>query len=104
MVHGVAAQGFNDPADYERARPSYPPAAAQWFVDQLSLAPGKTVVDLAAGTGKFTRLLTPSGAQLFACEPVPGMRATFRSVLSEVPLLAGTSEAMPLRDASVDAV
>lgn len=104
MVHGVAAQGFNDPADYERARPSYPPEAVQWFVDTLGIAPGKTVVDLAAGTGKFTRLLAPFGAQLFACEPVPGMRATFRSVLPDVPLFAGTSEAMPLRDASVDAV
>jgi SAM-dependent methyltransferase len=104
VVHDIAAEGFNDPADYERARPSYPPEAVQWFVDRLHIAPGMTLVDLAAGTGKFTRLLTPFNARLFACEPVPGMRATFQTVLPTVALFAGTSEAMPLRDASVDGV
>jgi SAM-dependent methyltransferase len=104
VVHDVAAQGFSDPGDYERARPSYPPEAVAWFVDQLGIAPGKTVIDLASGTGKFTRLLAPAGADLVACEPVAGMRTTFRSVLVDTPLIAGTSEAVPLRDASVDAV
>jgi SAM-dependent methyltransferase len=37
-------------------------------------------------------------------EPVGGMRATFRSVLPDVPLLAGTAEALPLRDLSIDVV
>ena len=62
MVHDVAAAGFNDPADYEAARPSYPPDAVAWFVEQLRIAPGRRVADVAAGTGKLTRLLVPTGA------------------------------------------
>ena len=104
MVHDVAAAGFNDPGDYEAARPSYPPDAVAWFVENLRLAPGRRVADVAAGTGKLTRLLVPTGAELLAVEPVPGMRATFRPLLPEVPLVAATAEAMPFRAAALDAI
>ena len=43
MVHEVAAAGFNDPADYEAARPSYPPDAVSWVVDHLRIGPGARV-------------------------------------------------------------
>ncbi len=104
MVHNVAATGFNDPTDYEAARPSYPPDAVAWFVRHLRIGAECRVADVAAGTGKFTRLLEPTGAALVAVEPVPGMRATFRRVLPALPLVAGTAEAMPFAAASFDAV
>jgi SAM-dependent methyltransferase len=104
VVHNVAAAGFNDSGDYEAARPSYPPDAVAWFVDHLRIAPGRRVADVAAGTGKLTRLLAPTGAELLAVEPVPGMRATFRRVLPAVPLVAGTAEAMPFAAAAFDAI
>jgi len=104
MVHEVAAAGFSNPGDYEAARPSYPPDAVAWFVEHLRIAPGATVVDLAAGTGKLTRLLVPAGASLIAAEPVAGMRATFRDVLPNVPIIATTAEQLPFRDGSLDAV
>ena len=104
MVHEVAAAGFSNPGDYEAARPSYPPDAVAWFVEHLRIAPGATVVDLAAGTGKLTRLLVPAGAYLIAAEPVAGMRATFREVLPNVPIIATTAEQLPFRDGSLDAV
>jgi SAM-dependent methyltransferase len=104
MVHEVAAAGFNDPADYEAARPSYPPEAVAWFAERLAIAPGRRVVDLAAGTGKLTRLLASLGAYLFAIEPVPGMRETFQRVVPDVPVVAGTAEAIPVRDDSLDAI
>ena len=57
-VHEVASSGFGAEADaYERARPSYPPDAVAWIVDALGLTAGGVVCDVAAGTGKFTRLL-----------------------------------------------
>jgi SAM-dependent methyltransferase len=104
-VHDVAATGFDAQADaYERARPSYPSDAVAWFVEHLRLAPGATVVDLAAGTGKFTRLLTPSGAQLIAVEPVEGMARVLRSTVPGVPLASSTAEALPFAAGSLDVV
>jgi SAM-dependent methyltransferase len=104
MVHEVAAAGFNDSADYEAARPSYPPEAIAWLVEHLDIRSDRRVCDLAAGTGKLTRLVVPTGADLLAIEPVPGMRATFRRVLHEVPVVAGTAEALPVRTAVLDAL
>ena len=104
MVHNVAAQGFNDPGDYEAARPSYPPDAVAWLVEHLRIETGRRVADVAAGTGKLTRLLVPTGADLVAVEPVGGMRNTFRGLLPGIPVVAGTAEALPLRDGCLDAM
>jgi SAM-dependent methyltransferase len=104
MVHEVAAAGFSDAADYEAARPSYPPEAVAWLVEHLRIAPGARVVDLAAGTGKLTRLLAPAGAHLVAAEPVAGMRELFHASVRGVPQLACTAEQLAFRDASLDAV
>ena len=104
MVHEVAAAGFSDPGDYEAARPSYPPEAVAWFVENLRIEPGRTVVDLAAGTGKLTRLLVPAGADLVAAEPVAGMRDTFLTILPDIPIVATTAEQLAFRDGSLDAV
>jgi SAM-dependent methyltransferase len=96
-----ATRGFERAADvYERGRPDYPAAAIAWLVDRLGLRPGRTLVDLAAGTGKLTRLLVPSGADVIAVEPLAAMRA----LIENARVLAGTAEAMPLPDASADAV
>jgi SAM-dependent methyltransferase len=62
------------------------------------------VLDLAAGTGKFTRQLVPLGAELIAVEPVARMRRKLAEVLPGVTALAGTAEEVPLDDRSVDAV
>lgn len=52
----------------------------------------------------MTRLLTPTGATLIVIEPVPEMHHVLRQFLPEVPVAAGTAEALPLKNASVDAV
>jgi SAM-dependent methyltransferase len=104
-IHDVAARGFDAEAEtYERTRPAYPPDAVAWVAEHLRLAPGTTVVDLAAGTGISTRLLTPTGARVIAVEPVAGMRSVLARTLPTVPVCAGTAEALPLRDAALDAV
>ena len=100
-IDPVAAAGFASAADvYERARPSYPPEAVEWLVERTALGPGKTVVDLGAGTGKLTRLLVPSGAHIVAVEPIPEMRAKIEG--AEV--LDGTAEEIPLGDGVADLV
>jgi SAM-dependent methyltransferase len=100
-VHEVASSGFGAEADaYERARPSYPPDAVAWTVDALGITPGRVVADVAAGTGKFTRVLQPTGAWIVAVEPVAGMRER----LPRVPAAAATAERLPFRDQSIDAL
>jgi len=105
VVHDVARLGFHREAEvYERSRPSYPPEAVAWLVDNLGIGPGRVVVDLAAGTGKMTRLLVPAGAALVAVDPVAGMRDVLRRLLPAVPTVAGNAEALPFRGSTLDAV
>lgn len=97
--------GFDAGAEtYERGRPTYSVDTVDWVVRTGRLGPGKTVVDLAAGTGKLTRLLVPSGARIVAVEPVTGMRDQLRRLLPQVEALEGTAESIPLPDHSADAV
>lgn len=104
-VHAAAAVGFNRAGDdYERGRPGYPPAAVDHLVQLLGIEAGGRVLDLAAGTGKLTRALAGSGAELIAVEPVAGMREQFERATPEVRVLAGTAEQIPLADAELDAV
>ena len=103
-VHPAAA-GFARAADvYERARPEYPPEAVAWLVSRLGLGPGRVVVDVAAGTGKLTRLLVPSGARVVAVEPLAEMRAQLAEAVPGLEALEGTAEALPLADDFADAI
>lgn len=99
-----ATRGFAAAGVYERGRPGYPAAAVQRMVERLELRPGRTVLDLAAGTGKLTRLLVPTGANVIAVEPLLEMRAELERRVPRVAALAGTAERIPLDDAYVDAV
>ena len=103
MVHPSAATGFARSVEaYERARPEYPPEAIAWLAEALGLRPGRTVVDLAAGSGKLTRPLAALGCEVIAIEPVAEMRAAIGPTRAAP--LDGTAEAMPLPDDSADAV
>jgi SAM-dependent methyltransferase len=105
VIHEAAARGFARAADaYERGRPGYPPEAVEHLRDALGIGPGRAVLDLAAGTGKLTRLLAATGAELVAVEPVDQMREALARALPEVTALAGTAEDLPLAADSVDAV
>jgi ubiquinone/menaquinone biosynthesis C-methylase UbiE len=86
---------------YERSRPQYAADGVAWLARRLRLG---RVLDLAAGTGKLTRQLVGLGADVVAVEPGPEMRAVFERVVPGVEVLAGSAEAIPLPDASVDAV
>ena len=100
-IHPTAAEGFDRAAAaYERGRPDYPAAAVAWLAEQLDLRPGVTVVDLAAGTGKLTRLLVPTGAAVVAVEPVASMRA----LIEGGEALDGRADAMPFAEEWADAV
>lgn len=104
-VHAAASAGFcRAGEDYERGRPDYPAAARDHLITTLGLHPGRTVLDLAAGTGKLTRALVSTGAAVIAVEPVDGMRARLIATTPGARVLTGTAERIGLDDASVDAV
>lgn len=89
---------------YERGRTGYPADAVAWLVNALGIEQFSTVVDLAAGTGKLTRLLVPAAVRVVAVEPVIAMRTELARVVERARVVAGTAEAIPLSGASVDAV
>lgn len=104
-IHDTASRGFARASEeYERGRPGYPEAAVALLAAELGIGPGSTVVDLAAGTGKLTRSLPPLGARVIAIEPIAEMRAQLARAVPGVQALRGSAEALPLQDASVDAV
>ena len=88
-------------AAYAEHRPDYAQAAVRWALER---APGSRVLDLGAGTGKLTATLVSLGAEVVAVEPDPAMLTELRRALPTVRALRGSAEAVPLPDASVDAV
>jgi SAM-dependent methyltransferase len=95
-----AGSGDRWPADYERGRPGWPPEVA----DVPGLPPTATVLELAAGTGKLTRLLGATFARVIALEPAEPMRRALVRTCPDVEMVAASAESIPLPNASVDAV
>ncbi|MFE1881925.1 class I SAM-dependent methyltransferase [Streptomyces diastatochromogenes] len=62
------------------------------------------MLDLGAGTGELTATLVALGAEVVAVEPDLAMLTELRRSLPDVCALSGSAEAIPLPDASVDAV
>jgi len=87
-------------AEYDEARPSYPDR----ILELLPLGGAATVLDLGAGTGKLTQVLARRYPHVIAVEPLDAMRAVLERVVPEADARAGAAEAIPLADASVDAV
>src|SRR5207253_1626634 len=104
-THPTAAAGFARAADaYERGRPAYPADAVAHLAARFRLGEGVTVLDLAAGTGKLTRMLTMTGATVIAVEPVVGMRRVLEKAVPGARVLDGTAESIPVEDGAVDAI
>lgn len=76
---------------------------ARWrrsMVNGLGLAPGATVLDVAAGTGSITRLLLDHGARVVSLDQSVGMLSAGDSPTPVV----GVGEQLPFRDEAFDAV
>jgi SAM-dependent methyltransferase len=87
-------------SNYDRVRPGPAPAAVDWLLpDGCEVA-----VELAAGTGLFTRAIEGRVAQVVAIEPDERMREILVARSPGIQVLDGRAEAIPLPDACADAV
>jgi len=118
-VHQISKSGFNDAtADaYEQARPSYPKGTVQYIKEVITnkgLPSTLNVLELGAGTGKFTRSFFETslvGEQqqdlnYTATEPSDGFREVLaKSAPSGVSqIMAATGDAINVPSGSQDAV
>ena len=87
--------------EYAAGRPHYPDA----LLADLPLTQGAIVVELGAGTGKFTRLLVRHGVRVIAVEPSEPMAERIPAeVGAPVEILIAAAESVPLPDAVADLV
>lgn len=96
-IAGVALTGFASSSSYDAHRPSYPSDAVEALLDVLEIQDqkGAKILDLGAGTGKFTQILAarPEGYETLAVEPHDGMRAELeKKKLENVIVRKGTAE------------
>jgi SAM-dependent methyltransferase len=85
---------------YDEFRPGPPASAAELFGD----ISGRDVLEVAAGTGKWTRFLVELGAVVTAVEPDDDMRAVLVRRSPHVHAIQGAAEHLPLDDCSFDTV
>jgi SAM-dependent methyltransferase len=104
-IHHAAMRGFEAGVEhYQRGRPNYPDDAVTYLVQELGIGEGRDVLELGAGTGKFTELIVHTSARITAVEPVAAMRAALERNCPTVRAVDGTAEQIPVPDASADAV
>lgn len=104
-IHDAAQRGFTEGAvNYSRGRPGYPEEMLKWLQTQLRLTPGRQALELGAGTGKFTRCLSLTGAQVYVVEPVAAMLSHLLQDVPSVSPVPGSAEAIGMDAGCVDVV
>lgn len=101
--------GFSKAAQYDTHRATYSADAVEVLLENLQVSGKKNarILDLAAGTGKFTDALAARGEQfdIVAVEPLQSMRDVLAGKqLSNVEVKDGHASSIPLEEASVEAV
>lgn len=104
-IHSSAQTGYSKASDtYQSGRPTYPKQLIHWLCDTLQINPDMTVMDLGAGTGKFTYILADTGAKIIAVEPVAEMLGKLQTAMPKVQTIQAAATKIPLDDESVDVV
>jgi ubiquinone/menaquinone biosynthesis C-methylase UbiE len=99
--HPDWAHSFGGVAEaYERGRPTYPAEAVRWMLGEQP----QTVLELGAGTGKLTRVLTELGHDVHATDPDAAMLSILEREVPGARTAEASAEDIPLGDGSVDAV
>lgn len=105
-----AASGFSNASAYDKYRPSYPAEAVDKLLKNVGVADVKhaRVIDLACGTGKFTRVLAarPEQYEIIGVEPHQDMREelTKQGTGSHLQVLEGDACNIPVEEGWGDAL
>lgn len=108
-ISQASIDGFAKSASYDTHRPSYPTDAVELLLKKLGVVgvDGLRILDLGAGTGKFTEILAqrPEQFNIVAVEPHDDMAAVLREKqLHNVDIRSGEARNIPAEDQSFDAV
>lgn len=106
-VNSTSLSSFNsNHALYDKIRPDFNTSFVTKFFKTLGLAKQSKILELAAGTGKFTRRLLAQGfgENAVVVEPSEGMLTSFRSHFPELNSQLGSSYDIPLGENSVDSI
>jgi SAM-dependent methyltransferase len=108
MPASNATSRFSDRVDnYVRYRPGYPPQVIETLKKECGLMPSHLVVDVASGTGIWTKMLLENGNAVNGVEPNLEMRQAAERSLAGFPQFTsidGKAKATTLPDASVEFV
>lgn len=90
--------------DYARYRWVYAEAAIQAVCEIAQLGPTSRVADIGAGTGLLSRRFAGRAGSVVAVEPNAAMRRWAQAEGPALAIVAGSAEAIPLANQSVDLV
>lgn len=108
QIASQAQSGFSNASAYDKHRPTYPAAAVEKLLSNLHVAgeKGARIIDVGAGTGKFTESLArrEEGFEILAVEPHTDLRKILvEKKLDNVTVLDANAESMPIEDGWGDA-
>ncbi|XP_069132440.1 uncharacterized protein [Argopecten irradians] len=113
-VHGKTKTGFVDGKNYDQGRPSYTEKAVSYIADIIKDGSRSKsgnisydVVELGAGTGKFTQKIInnlPQDVKYLATEPMDGFLDTLKGLCPSVSTKSCTASDIPLPENSVGTV
>jgi ubiquinone/menaquinone biosynthesis C-methylase UbiE len=94
--------------DYERQAESYDltrgasPTVVRLLVKHLGAAGGRTLLDIAGGTGNYAEALAAKGFRVFVVDREPAMVERSKQKIGAGRQVAGDALRLPLRDGAVD--
>ena len=89
--------------DYDRISEGVSDALAH-LVNRIDPQPGERFLDVATGTGWTARLLSSYGAAVTGIDIGAGVIEAAKALATEIDFRVADAEALPLEDASFDAV
>ena len=106
-ITNPAGRFSNRVEHYVRYRPGYPSRLVPLLEHEAQLRSDAVVADVGSGTGRSAEPFLQAGYRVIGVEPNPAMREAAGAWLREhdrFASVAGTAEAVPLADRSVDLV